>query len=388
MKYDKLIYIFIIVLVSGCSTKTEKESISKTENKEVLSREDSINLQEKNIFPMFLDKNKNYEERRITLLQDIGKIEYIKLETTANSLLLGKNRLLGLYLTNENIFLSTGDNVLRFNKKGTFLNSIGKKGNGPGEISRVVDFLLDQENKEIIIWDGGTRKLITYDYEGNIKNSISLQEYCDDLGTICGNQILCTTYIPNSRPMAFTASLQNGEITNNLLHSYDFKDRTGLTIVFTDKWTQNILYNEKVIYQNFINDTIYSIDKKNLNVSPRYIQLPPNTGLDGENSLIFVTFETDRYANIIVSKRPPLSYTFVIDKKENKIYKGFFADLNTNKGVSPINTNIDNVIADLYESHELQNLLEKEYLSGELKQIAETLKEEDNPVLMLATINY
>lgn len=391
MKYNIHIIIsfLIITLLCDCNSKTVNSDNSiDTKIVNIISRQDSIDKIENSIFPIFIDKNKDYEEKKFTILQDIGKVEYIKLETNDSCLIRASYKLIRVHLTDQDIFLSTGDNVLRFDRKGKFINSIGKKGPGPWEIVSLFDFFIDETKQEVHILEGTTQYLKNYNFNGSFKNKIRFEIAGSNIGGMNDSSIIYTNFSECNDPMAFQSSLNNGKLTKQILPIRTTKNVTGLSRRFIDKFTNNLLYNNKVIYQNFINDTIYTIDRENLTVLPRYIQLPPNTGLDGSNSMPFVAFETDRYAYILVSKRPPLNHNFVIDKKENKIYKGFVIDIERNTAITAINTNIDNVIVDLYDTYSLQDFLNKGHLKGELKEIAQTLDDEDNPVLMIATIDF
>lgn len=379
----------LIIFSHNCNLKnTNSQKSLNSRTTDIASRQDSIEKIENSVYPIHIDKKKEYEEKKITRLQDIGKVEYIKLETNDNCLMRASYRLLGVFLTDKYIFISTGDNVLQFDKNGKFINSIGKKGSGPMEIVGFSDFFVDDEKKEIHILDGTTQNLKIFEYNGELKNTIYLDKYGDDIGLIDNNSIIYSNFLANNLPMVIQSTLIDGKISKEILPARTEKDATGLSTKFWDKFTKNYIYNNKIIYQNFINDTIYMIDKKSLIASPRYIQLPPNTGLDGNNSSPFVSFETDRYAYILICRRPPFNHNYFIDKKENKIYKGFIGDNNLGIPSTPINSNRDNIIVDLYDTDKLIDRLAKNKLRGTLKEIAETLDEEDNPVLMIATINF
>lgn len=380
-------FFLIIIFLCSCNSKNTNSDNIKSTN--IISRQDSVNKIEDSIFPIYIDKDKDYEEKRFTFLQDIGKVEYIKLETNDSCLLRESYKLIKVQLTENDIFLSTGDNVLRFDRNGKFINTIGKRGQGPWEIVSLFDFIIDETKQEVYILDGSAHYLKTYGFNGEHKNKIHIETFGSDIGAVCDSSIIYTNFfVSESLPMAFLSSLSDGKTQKHILPLRSEKDITGVSVKFIDKFTNNLLYNNKVIYQNFINDTTYTIDLNNLSAYPRYIQLPPNTGSDGNNSTPFVSFETDRYAYILISKEVPLNHNFVIDKKENKIFKGFIGDLDRNTAIKPINTNIDNIITDLYDTSTLQDFLEKGYLKGKLKEIAETLGDEDNPVLMIATIDF
>lgn len=382
------ILFLIIIFLGNCNLKNTDSDNNNTKIANVVLRQDSIDKIENSIFPIYIDKNRDYEEKKFTFLQDIGKVEYVKLETNDSCLLRASYKLIRVHLTDQDIFLSTGDNVVRFDRKGKFINSIGKKGPGPLEIVSLFDFFIDETKQEVHILEGTTQYLKTYYFDGKFKNKIRTEISGTNIGAVNDSSIIYTNFSESNNPMAFHSSLNNGKITKQILPIRTIKNVTGLRRRFVDKFTNNLLYNNKVIYQNFINDTTYTIDRENLTASSRYIQLPPNTGLDGSNSIPFVVFETDRYAYIIICKNPPLNHNFIVDKKENKIYKGFVADADRNTAVKAINTNIDNVIVDLYDTFTLQDFLEKEYLNGKLKEIAETLGDDDNPILMIATIDF
>jgi WD40 repeat protein len=64
------------------------------------------------------------------------------------------------------IFLVDEEEFLHFTSDGKFIKNLYKKGEGPGEISRGLDyFILGQE---LIIWDSNKRKVWSTDYDGNL----------------------------------------------------------------------------------------------------------------------------------------------------------------------------------------------------------------------------
>lgn len=99
-----------------------------------MTRADSIAHIENTVFPIYIDKEKDYEVKRITLLQDIGKVEYIPLETKEECFLGASHSLLGIELISDNIFIATHGGVSRFDTSGKYLNNIGVIGPGPEEV--------------------------------------------------------------------------------------------------------------------------------------------------------------------------------------------------------------------------------------------------------------
>lgn len=388
MKYYKEYPLIILayILLSSCNFNNKKEDNNIINNLRSVTNTDSLKNTTNSNFPIYIDKNKKYDNKEFVSLQDIGSVKYVKLETTNNCLLKGKRLLEGILFDNENIFISTSDNIFRFNINGKFINSIGKTGQGPNEFILLLDFKINKNTKEVLILDATSRKICIYDYDGNFKSSYPLKTYCSGFDTITTDILLCSNNINNNRPTIFTTSTVTGDILDEI--SPIRTKRTGAKTILMEYYTDNKYYNNQLIYNTFMMDTIYSVNKKTLVMSPRYIQLPINNGIGESNSIPYLLFETDRYANILIYSEIPSNFTYIIDKKENKIYKGYFADYEKGTAVIPINTNIDNVIVDMYDSFELQDRLSKNKLSGKLKEISQTLNDEDNPVLMIATINF
>lgn len=385
--YKKYLVIVIAnIFFISCHSNSKKEIDEKSENLSTTTYKDSLINKMNSYFPIYINKNKKYDNKGFIFLQDVGSVEYIKLETTDNCLLKGKRLLEGILLDNDNIFISTSDNVFRFDKNGKFINSIGKIGEGPNEFILLLDFKINKDLKEVLILDATSRKICIYDYDGNFKSSYSLKAYCSGFDIVDAGILLCSNNINNNRPTIFTTSTINGDILTEI--SPIRTKRTGAKTVLMEYYTDNKYYNNQLIYNTFMMDTIYSVNKKTLIMSPRYIQLPVNNGIGESNSIPYLLFETDRYANILIYSDIPSNYTYIVDKKENKIYKGYFGDYEKGTAIIPINTNIDNVIVDMYDSFELQDRLSKNKLSGKLKEISQSLNDEDNPILMIATINF
>lgn len=57
--------------------------------------------------------------------------------------------------------------IMKFDKEGNFIKNIGRKGQGPGEIQGIAFISINQKD-EIMISDGGNKKILTLDKEGNL----------------------------------------------------------------------------------------------------------------------------------------------------------------------------------------------------------------------------
>lgn len=373
-------------MLCGCNGK-KSPGINQEEQHttSLLSRQDSIDKIEKSIFPVYIDKTKEYEDREFITLQEIAEVDYVKFETKDECLLSDKSSLNGVYFDENNIFISTShDNVLRFDKDGKFINSIGRKGAGPDEMNLMINYKIDTNTKEIYLLDASSRKFVVFDYDGRSKRSFHIKHYADYFSIANDSTLLCTNNKPVRFPIAYTLSMPSGELKDTLIPIHS--EKTGMKSYLINYYTKNKIYNNQMLLNTEVTDTIFSIRNNMLTPRPRYIQIPPNKGAGEPNSSFFLIFETDRYANLISLSEPRFYFTYWVDKKKNEIFKGLLFDRDGYSTVFPINTNINNKLIALYSASDLTDRLSKEKLTGKIKEIAETLQEEDNPVLMIATV--
>ncbi len=105
----------------------------------------------------------------------------IPLETTNNSLFSNIDR---ISLTNDKIFILDKrlGSILIFDNKGTFLNKIQNIGNGPEEYTRLMDFTVNADNKELILLTNGPNKILKFNYKGQFINEIKANDYYTNIG--------------------------------------------------------------------------------------------------------------------------------------------------------------------------------------------------------------
>lgn len=328
-----------------------------------------------------IDKNVDYEYRKEILLDSIADIEYVKLERTDDIYIKDIQQLLNaVYLDEKNIFVSTGSNsVLRFNSDGKFLNTIGKKGQGPSEFASLFSFKINSKNNEVYLFDASSKKLLVFDYDGTFKKSIPTKTHAEDFYYQGADTMLLVNRNPAKEPMAFAISESSRDMFDVLLPPHDKK--SGMQGFMFDYINKNKIYNGRLILNSEVTDTIFEIDPRTLNVHPKYIQLPSNNGVGEENTSIYLIFETDRFANLAILKDNQVKTTYWYDKLKNEIFTGLIWNEDTQSFVLPINTNIDNKVISLYYAQKLIDLHSKGKIKGKLQE----LEPDDNPVLMIAT---
>lgn len=124
-----------------------------------------INLQ---IDSLISEKNLYYSD----LFSDF---QVIPLETKENCIF---SHIDNFRLINDTLYIFdrfTTKSIYLFSKEGKFLNKICKIGRGPGEYLMPSDFDIDENERNILIFDYQIGKLNYYDYQGSFQKNISFK---------------------------------------------------------------------------------------------------------------------------------------------------------------------------------------------------------------------
>ena len=75
-----------------------------------------------------------------------------------------------------------------YSQTGAYIRTIGRRGQGPGELSMVDSIVISQDNQELIVGDIG--KLVVFDLQGRFKRNIATKGFLssgfvDGLGNVC-----------------------------------------------------------------------------------------------------------------------------------------------------------------------------------------------------------
>ena len=216
-----------------------------------------INAQVKNI-PLY--KNLAYKENKIS--EYASAIKYVPLETKRECLL---NEELQIIATSQYIFVHDflADKVYRFDvNSGKFLNTIGKKGQGPGEYKKMFGIYVDDTRKKCFLMDSYAGQTYVYDFDGKFDSVFS--------GPYVANRMIKTNnnYLVNN--MLYLQSKNEMFLINDkgkVLRKATLSDNKKYGMQLWAPYFFN--HNEKIYYKNYISDYIYAIDKS-LNKSPAY----------------------------------------------------------------------------------------------------------------------
>ena len=355
-----------------------------------------------------VDVTASYPQKKL-ILQDFMDVEYIPLETGGEFYCQGNVRAIGekfIIVTNSNQ-INDGD-IFIFDGNGSGLRKFNRKGRGGEEYARIGGVILDEDNNEIFVNDGGSNRIIVYDLYGRFKRSFQYKEgssYRDVYNFDRGN-LICrqtsfafeqgTVYMP---PFIIISKL-DGSIVYEIQISFEQKVST--TLMQIDDRNVSVMpinyfsitpYENSWILMEPSTDTLFRF-LPDYSLFP-FITRTPSIQTMNTEVLLFPGILTDHYYFIQTIKKE-FDFTtwtglpktnLVYDKQEKRIYECTVHndDFTTKRPVDMVQATINNEISFWHklEADELVEDYEKGVLKGKLKEIAANLDEEANPVIML-----
>lgn len=182
---------------------------------------------------------------------------FISLEETDFSLVSSPKKIV---LKNDVIFISDEKCIFQFSINEKHLRTLNKPGHGSQEYLSIWDFIVS--DKEILIWDQNSRKLIRYSLENAYINSYNLNHYAASI------------YLINKGEILFSSAYQGGDnykfIVRNL-NTMDiianFHPITKAQTTYKHVMYQNnyYIYKNTILFHEFMNNNIYKINSHEAN---------------------------------------------------------------------------------------------------------------------------
>ena len=351
-----------------------------------------------------IDVRTNYPEKEICL-QDVAEVSYIALDSQDGILFRGNVN----DFSDKGIVIMDSQNnrLIFFDKQGKFQYVIQRQGQGPEEYSMMLDALVDWDKEDVFVFDSGSR-IVVYSLDGTFKRKLPLNAnlvqhdayiWSDSQLVACryGNWDKDEKLVPY-QPIVLL-SKEDGKMDSlSYRKEHSFPTYIGAKEMnIRIHWPSLDKLNGDVYVNDLSADTIYRWDARTQALQPVMTRTPSVTlddldgyfmDLKGVSSQYYFLHFLARQASmdshfVMVDEK---SRNAVYDRKEGKVYHPKF----TNKdypSMEKIHLNFceeENACAIVQlEAFKLIEALEAGELSGELKTIAESLKEEDNPVLMV-----
>ncbi|MDR0574284.1 MAG: 6-bladed beta-propeller, partial [Tannerella sp.] len=119
-------------------------------------------------------------KNEISLSSFVDKIDIIPLEFN-ESCMLGEIEQVAVYGDNIFVLEQRPGTVYRFDKQGNFLNRIGSRGQGPGELVELYDFAVNEEEQLVYLLDNYKQTVLSCSFDGEVKEIIKINQYADRL---------------------------------------------------------------------------------------------------------------------------------------------------------------------------------------------------------------
>ena len=351
-----------------------------------------------------IDVRTNYPEKEICL-QDVAEVSYIALDSQDGILFRGNVN----DFSDKGIVIMDSQNnrLIFFDKQGKFQHVIQRQGQGPEEYSMMLDALVDWDKEDVFVFDSGSR-IVVYSLDGTFKRKLPLNAnlvqhdayiWSDSQLVACryGNWDKDEKLVPY-QPIVLL-SKEDGKMDSlSYRKEHSFPTYIGAKEMnIRIHWPSLDKLNGDVYVNDLSADTIYRLDARTQALQPVMTRTPSVTlddldgyfmDLKGVSSQYYFLHFLARQASmdshfVMVDEK---SRNAVYDRKEGKVYHPKFINKDY-PSMEKIHLNFceeENACAIVQlEAFKLIEALEAGELSGELKTIAEGLKEEDNPVLMV-----
>ncbi len=346
-----------------------------------------------------------------------ANVEYIPLQTMESSLIGG---IRGKIVTKDKrIYIQSREEILCFDMDGKFLFKLQNRGRGPEEYTSLNDFDVSSDNKILTILSSIMHKLLVYGISEKgftFQRSVSLKDPAPWRVSIVpetDKAFLAIAPWTGTEPTLSLLVNTLGDTIHLKPNCYKYK-----MIRKTNFWALNemLVYSigNMVCFKEEFSDTVFCADSKGISFKPRMIFDLHGTNLTPEmrgspeppgNNLNFIAniFETSRYVFYYYISSGPTRNCFLFDKTTNTKYKmDIESELKDDLSGGP-DFNID-FLNSYCSGDKLFSFVEaitlKKYVAGEdfkntqlsdpkkkeeLKKLAESLNETDNPVLVVVT---
>lgn len=352
---------------------------------------------------LVVDVTEKYPLKKL-YVQDILDLEYIPLETTSDFLTQGRI----LDVTESKILMAnsrSGDIFIFDRVNGKALGKINRRGEGPEEYVFLMNALADDDKNELFVYDAFRRTMLVYDMSGGFKRSfklsteIILNQFCD----FNLDYILCQNTYDQSMSQSvnsfFLLSKNDGSLT---FIDIPYEKRISTSVMRKEgdmiygnspKNSQVVSSLEGWLLMEPSSDTIY-IFQPDQKLTPFCMRVPSIQDMHPEIFLYPAALTPEYCFMQSVEKKWDFennegfkSNNILFDRIKGTIYRyeiynRDFKDQELDLSMRSFHRNIVFAISldpfDLIESNNSGKL------EGRLKEIASSLGEEDNPVIMLA----
>ena len=362
-----------------------------------------------------IDVSKDYPSKEL-YLQDIATVEYIPLETNANTLMRFRTDAI-IHVSDDYIIAKNyndGD-IFVFDGQGKSKFSFNHKGQGPMEYNVLWDVAFDEKAKEIFVFDLFNPKIHVYAEDGEYKRTLAVFSGLKDINMynfddetllvydnsnvrsqdVSDRKYSNTPYLLISKNDGSTVDSLNIHLPVRLSNAAVWRGEENgqqMTYSMSISVTTNRSYGKNFIIADWSCDTIYRLTP-NRELQPMIIRKPPMQSTDPKilisnflttNKFILLGIHVMDYQLLkdngnITQKQ--IMYDFETGQTNKYEFKNKDITSSSNvriwEAITPENTGVS-----MYDVAFLFDMDEKGEIKGDLKELMKSLVVDDNPVLV------
>jgi hypothetical protein len=216
-------------------------------------------------------------DARVAMLSEIADSVYYIILEASDSILISKPG--QVYIDNDRIVIEDTPNVtlLQFDKSGHYINSVGSRGRGPGELLDLRTYYVDTYENEIVV--PSFTKTAFYDFDGKLTREILTKPSEHDLIVPLRNSLLYFYSFPKcinfNSGYSFTLEHMGGK-AEKYIQMYIPKDPDKLRGEVSGTFPASFHFhnNDSITYLDIFSDTIYNINttsKKEVEFIPVFL---------------------------------------------------------------------------------------------------------------------
>lgn len=354
-----------------------------------------------------IDFSIEYPEKEV-YLQEVAEVSYLPLETTDEVIF--KGYFMDISRKGMLSCDPRGGNIFLFDAKGKALLSMNHRGEGPEEYTGVKKVSIDWEKQEIYVLDI-KKHILVYDLTGKHVRTIDFRHETrhTDMYPYGANHFILSKEIPEGinaetirpyRPLLLLS--RKDEQVDSL--PYIKRENVFMTAHLGEMWgiaQVGILrsYHGETYLNDIASDTIFHLNAKNNQLTPLLTRTPSILAKEDTPYVLTLEGVTPRYIflkknikdhNLEDPNSAKGNRFIAYDRLSQEFFRPIFKNKDNpeqpidNRDLSQCEGEWGNHLT--LEAFQLREALEEGTLSGELKDIAERIDEEDNPVVMI--INF
>lgn len=203
----------------------------------------------------------------IKLSQVASEVKYIQLETNEKCMIYPYAK---YYFSDNFIFVSNRDHILKFSSDGKFIKQIGTPGRGPGEITSITTTSIIPEKKWIVLYDFVAHKLRYFNFDGNLVKTINLAPF-RYVKVIDNITYIAISNVNSVASEKYTHLLLNesGETLSSVKNPESWKSvyQNNVLSISSPTFEPFYTYRNNHYFKSMYNDTVYVVNANRIQPS-------------------------------------------------------------------------------------------------------------------------